>query len=216
MPVLMPESEPQPEPQWLTWARQLQAHAQNGLTYSRDPYDLERFQALRELAAEIMARYTQVDPQMLIGMFERETGYATPKVDVRAAVFRDDRILLVREKSDGGWTLPGGWADTGQTPAENVAREVFEETGYHARAVKLLAVYDRSRHGHPPLAWYVYKLIFRCELLGGAAAESIETDGAGFFAAGELPPLSLTRVMPAQIARLFEHYRHPEWPADFD
>jgi ADP-ribose pyrophosphatase YjhB (NUDIX family) len=205
-----------PEPQWLTWARQLQSHAQAGLAYSRDPYDRERFQALRELAAEIMAHHTQADLQALIGLFERETGYATPKVDVRAAVFRDGALLLVREKSDGGWTLPGGWADTGQTPAENVAREVFEESGYRVRAAKLLAVYDRSRHGHPPIPWYVYKLIFRCELLGGTAAESIETDGAAFFGEGELPPLSLSRVTPAQIARLFEHYRHPEWPTDFD
>lgn len=204
------------EPQWLTWARALQAHAQNGLAYSRDPYDLERFRALRALAVEIMAQYAQADLRPLAGLFEHETGYATPKVDVRAAVFRDGALLLVREKSDGGWTLPGGWADTGETPGEAVTREVYEESGYRVHAVKLLAVYDRNRHGHPPIPWYVYKLIFRCELVGGAAAESIETDGIDFFKEGDLPPLSLSRVVPAQILRLFEHYRHPDWPADFD
>ena len=204
------------EPQWLVWARELQAHAQNGLTYSRDPYDRERFQAIRQLAAEIMATYTQMDMPRVLDLFEREIGYATPKVDVRAAVFRDDALLLVREKIDGGWTLPGGWADTGESPGEAVAREVYEESGYRVRATKLLAVYDRNRHGHPVIPFYVYKLFFRCELEGGMATPSIETDGIGFFTERELPDLSLSRVVPAQIQRLFEHYHHPDWPADFD
>jgi ADP-ribose pyrophosphatase YjhB (NUDIX family) len=204
------------EPQWLVWARELQAHAQNGLTYSRDPYDLERFHAIRQIAAEIMATYTQVDMQRVLDLFEREIGYATPKVDVRAVVFRDDALLLVREKTDGGWTLPGGWADTGESPGEAVAREVYEESGYRVRATKLLAVYDRNRHGHPVIPFYVYKLFFRCELEGGTATTSIETDGIGFFKEQELPELSLSRVVPAQIQRLFEHCRHPDWPADFD
>jgi ADP-ribose pyrophosphatase YjhB (NUDIX family) len=204
------------EPQWLVWARELQSHAQNGLTYSRDPYDLERFHAIRQIAAEIMATYSQADMQRVLDLFEREIGYATPKVDVRAAVFRDDALLLVREKTDGGWTLPGGWADTGESPGEAVTREVYEESGYRVRATKLLAVYDRNRHGHPVIPFYVYKLFFRCELEGGTATPSIETDGIGFFKEHELPELSLSRVVPAQIQRLFEHYRHTDWPADFD
>lgn len=204
------------EPQWLTWARQLQAHAQNGLTYSRDPYDLERFGAIRALATEIMATYAQADMHTLRGLFDQQTGYATPKVDVRAVVFRDEELLLVREKLDGGWTLPGGWADVGDSPSEAAVREVFEESGYQVRAVKLLAVYDRNRHPHPPIPWYVYKLFFRCELLGGVPTESIETDGIGFFKEHQLPELSLSRILPEQIHRMFEHYRHPDWPADFD
>jgi ADP-ribose pyrophosphatase YjhB (NUDIX family) len=204
------------EPQWLIWARQLQAHAQNGLTYSRDPYDLERFGAIRALAAEIMAAYTHVDLQTLCGLFDQQTGYATPKVDVRAVVFRADELLMVREKTDGGWTLPGGWADVGESPGEAVVREVFEESGFQVRAAKLLAVYDRNRHNHPPIPWYVYKLFFGCDLLGGAPAESIETDGIGFFKESRLPELSLSRIVPEQIHRMFEHQRHPEWPADFD
>lgn len=204
------------EPQWLVWARALQAHAQNGLTYSQDPYDLERFSAIRGLAAEIMAAYTEADMHLLRNLFDGQTGYATPKVDVRAVVFRDDRLLMVREKLDGGWTLPGGWADVGESPAEAVTREVFEESGYQVRAAKLLAVYDRNRHGHPPIPWYVYKLFFHCELLGGAPAENIETDGIDFFAESELPELSLSRSVPSEIQRMFEHHRHPDWPADFD
>ncbi len=204
------------EPQWLVWARQLQAHAQNGLTYSRDPYDLERFGAIRTLAAEIMAAYTQADMHTLHSLFDQQTGYATPKVDVRAVVFRDDELLMVREKVDGGWTLPGGWADVGDSPSEAAVREVFEESGYRVRAVKLLAVYDRNRHNHPPIPWYVYKLLFRCELLGGEPTESMETDGIGFFKEHQLPELSLSRVVPEQIHRMFEHLRHPDWPTDFD
>ncbi|MCL5995752.1 MAG: NUDIX hydrolase [Chloroflexi bacterium] len=204
------------EPQWLAWARALQAHAQSGLTYCHDPYDIERYKAIRQLAAEIMATYAELDSQHVLGIFERETGYATPKVDVRAAVFREDTLLMVREKSDGGWTLPGGWADIGESPGEAVAREVYEESGYQVRPTQLLALYDRNRHGHPPIPSYVYKLFFRCELVGGTATHSIETDGIGFFREDALPELSLSRVVPAQIHRLFEHYRHPDWPADFD
>ena len=204
------------DPQWLTWARQLQAHAQNGLTYSRDPFDQDRFRHIRDIAAEIIATYAEVDLTHVRDLFEGDIGYATPKVDVRGVVFRDDAILLVREKTDGCWSLPGGWADSGESPSEMVAREVFEESGYRVRATKLLAVYDRNRHDHPPHPFYVYKLMFQCELLGGAPAESIETDGIDFFKEDALPALSLTRVVPVQIHRMFEHYRHPEWPADFD
>ncbi|MCL4505816.1 MAG: NUDIX hydrolase [Chloroflexi bacterium] len=204
------------EPQWLTLARALQAHAQNGLAYSRDPFDLERFHAIRRIALEIMATYTDADLSSLIGLFDGETGYATPKIDVRAAVFKDDAILMVRERTDGGWSLPGGWADVGESPSEMAAREVFEESGYRVRAMRLLAVYDRNRHGHPPIPFYVYKLIFQCELTGGAPVESIETDGIGFFREDALPELSLSRVTPGQLRRIFEHYRHPDWPADFD
>ncbi len=204
------------EPQWLTWARELQAHAQNGLAYSRDPYDLERFRSIRRIAVEIMAAYSGADLTSLAGLFDGEAGYATPKVDVRAAVFQDDAILMVREKTDGAWSLPGGWADVGESPGEMAAREVFEESGYRVRPARLLAVYDRNRHAHPPIPYYVYKLVFQCDLIGGAPAESMETDGIGFFKEDALPELSLTRVVPEQIRRIFEHYRHPDLPADFD
>ena len=151
-------------------------------------------------------------------LFDKEKGYATPKIDVRAAVFSDHKLLLVKEKEDGCWTLPGGWADIGDSPSEAVVREVYEESGYQTKAVKLLAVYNRNdpRHGHPPFQYYVYKLFFQCELIGGTATDSFETEGAEFFGEHEIPQLSLTRVVPAQITRVFEHYRHPNYPTDFD
>jgi ADP-ribose pyrophosphatase YjhB (NUDIX family) len=135
---------------------------------------------------------------------------------VRGAVFRDDMILLVKERSDGGWTLPGGWADVGDSPSDAVVREIVEESGYQTRAVKLLALYDRNKHAHTPYPYHAYKLFFLCELIGGAPAHSVETDDVAFFRRDAIPELSLTRITPAQIARLFEHYDHPDWPTDFD
>jgi ADP-ribose pyrophosphatase YjhB (NUDIX family) len=203
-------------PNWLNWTQRLQALAQTGLAYASDPYDIERYEQIRRIAAEIAATHSDTDPDQIGGMFAAQAGYATPKVDVRGAVFRDDTILLVKERSDGCWTLPGGWADVGDSPSEAVVREITEESGYLTRAVKLLAFYDRNRHGHPIYPFHAYKVFFLCELIGGAAATSDETAEVGFFPEDGLPELSLTRVMPAQIARLFAHYRHPEWPTDFD
>lgn len=201
---------------WLRWAQRIAEIAQNGLTYTEGPFDRERYEELRGLVAEMMGAYTATEPSRILELFQREEGYATPKVDVRGVVFRDDRILLVREVSDGLWTLPGGWADPGQSPSEAVQKEIREESGFQARACKVLAVYDRDRHGAPPLPWRVYKLFIRCELTGGEATHSIETDGVGFFAEDELPPLSLDRVAPSQIHRMFEHLRDPQLPTDFD
>ena len=203
-------------PKWLDWATRLQGIAQTGLTFARDPYDIDRYEALREIAAEMLANGSGTDLSHIRGLFADQAGYATPKVDVRGAVFQGNAILLVRERSDGGWTLPGGWADVGDSPATAVEREIAEESGYQARAVRLLALYDRNKHGHPPYAFHAYKVFFLCELTGGEARPSGETSEVGFFREDELPELSLTRVVPSQIARLFELSRHPEWPADFD
>jgi len=204
------------DPKWLDWATRLQAIAQTGLTFAHDPYDVERYEALREIAAEMLSAGSDAELSYIRGLFAEQAGYATPKVDVRGAVFRDDAILLVKERSDGGWTLPGGWADVGDAPSLAVEREIAEESGYQARAVKLLAFYDRNQHGHPPYPFHAYKVFFLCELTGGAAQPSGETSEVGFFHEDALPELSLTRTVPSQIARLFEHYRHPEWPTDFD
>lgn len=205
------------EPNWLTWAKRLAALAQDGLTYSDNEYEIDRYNQIRQVAAEMMAAGFQLETRTFLDLFAREQGYATPKVDVRGAVFRDDKILLVREKIDGGWTLPGGWADPCQSPSEAVAREVFEESGFEVRVVKLAAVYDRSKHPHlPPMPFHLYKLFFLCEITGGAATESYETTGVDFFAEDPLPPLSISRTLPFQIARLFEHYRNRALPTDFD
>lgn len=203
------------DPKWIAWARRLQAIAQTGITFATDQYDIERYEQVRAIAAEIAAAQSGTDLDLVRALFAHDSGYTTPKVDVRAACFRDGAILLVRERSDHLWTLPGGWADPGDSPAEAAEREVLEETGYHARALKLLALYDRDRQGHPPIPFAVYKLFFLCELTGGAPATSHEIEEVGFFHEAQIPPLSLIRVTPAQIGRMFAHSRHPEWPTDY-
>jgi ADP-ribose pyrophosphatase YjhB (NUDIX family) len=208
-----------PEPVWLKWARELQAIAQTGLAFTRDAYDRERYEALRALAARIMAEQSGADLARIEGLFAGETGYATPKVDVRGAVFRDGRILLVRETvDDGRWTLPGGWADVNQSPSECVVREVREESGLEVSVRKLAAVYDRERHGHrPPFPFHIYKLFFICDIIGGAARTSHETSEVAFFARDELPAdLSAGRVTHRQIARMFAHAQAPDLPTEFD
>jgi len=205
------------EPKWLEWAKQLQAIAQNGLTFAHDPFDVERYEAVRYIAAEIMATGSALNVQPVLDLFAGEVGYATPKVDVRGVVFHENAMLLVKERSEGRWTLPGGWADVCESAGESVVREVYEEAGFKTRAVKLLAVYDRSKHPHtPPFPHHTYKMFFLCEIITGAATESLETEAVAFFGEHEIPPLSLSRVTPEQIARMFEHYRHPEWLTDFD
>ena len=204
------------EPDWLTWARKIQAIAQNGLAYSKDPFDIERFEELRELSVEILQRYTDSDAPGIRDLLAGERGHATPKVDVRGVVFREDAILLVRERSDGRWTLPGGWVDVNQSPSESVEREVLEESGYRTKARKLLACYDRNRHPHPPGLHHVYKLFFHCELTGGSPSTSSETDGVDFFRPDAIPELSTPRVTAAQIDRCFAFLGSPDLPADFD
>ena len=200
---------------WADWASRLNAIAQNGLTYARDPFDRERYTKLHSIASDIIAAHAGVESAVIRDFFAREEGYATPKVDVRGVAFREGRLLFVKEPDDGLWSLPGGWADVGESPKEAVVREVLEEAGYATRAVKLLALYDRNKHPHPPFPHHAYKVFIRCELLSQAPAGSAETE-ASFFAEDAIPELSLTRVTGEQIARLFEHYRHPEWPTDFD
>ena len=204
-------------PEWVQWAQRLQAIAQNGLAYARNPFDVERFNQVRQVAAEMLASGSDsVRAESLVELFQRNFGYATPKVDVRAAVFHKSRILLVKEWVDDAWTLPGGWADVGDAPSVAALREVREESGYQATVKKLAAVYDRELHDHPPYPFHAYKLFFVCELTGGEARTSIETTAVHFFAEDNIPPLSLSRVTPVQIRHMFDHYRHPEWPTSFD
>lgn len=208
---------PPPPSGWLDWNIRLQAIAQTGLAFARDPYDIERYQAIRQIAADMLAAGSGLKIQEVRDLLARDSGYATPKVDVRGVIFRGDELLFVREASDGGWTLPGGWADVGESPVENVVREVLEETGFQTRARKLLAVFDRAKHPHePPFAFHVYKLFVQCEIVGGTATPSSETLEVAFFPEDRLPPLSITRVTLGQIQRLFEHHRHPDLPTDFD
>ncbi|MCS7261236.1 MAG: NUDIX hydrolase [Anaerolineae bacterium] len=206
-------------PQVLDWAMRLSALAQNGLVFAVNPYDVERYHAIQRIAYEMLAAAAQMRVEQVAALLHYEPGYVTPKIDVRGVVFRNDALLFVRERADQGrWTLPGGWADVGDTPSQSVEREVWEESGYRTRAVKVLAIYDRRKHGHePPSPFHIYKIFFRCELIGGEATDSFETSEVAFFREDEIPAdLSLGRVTPAQVARMFEHYRHPELPTDFD
>ncbi len=206
------------DPEWLVMAREMAAIAQSGLAFTRDPYDRERYQALTRLAARAMARHGGGGGDVLERMFLAQEGYATPKIDVRGAVFREGRLLMVREVADEGrWTLPGGWADVNLTPAENVVREVREESGFRVRPRKLAAVWDRTRQGHVPKPFSAAKLFFLCEIEGGAAATSAETSEVAFFAEAEIPAfLSHDRILPRQIARMFAHWRDPALPTEFD
>ncbi|MCU9613144.1 NUDIX hydrolase [Caldibacillus lycopersici] len=204
------------QPKWLEWAKELQAIAQAGLTYSKDVYDLERFEQIRELSVEIMHEHTMVDKQMIKDLFTNETGYATPKVDIRAVIFRENKILMVKEKADGQWSLPGGWGDIGLTPSEVAVKEVKEESGFDVKATKIIAVFDKIRHPHPPSPYHVYKLFIQCEIIGGQATEGMETNAVAFFAENELPPLSVERNTESQIQLAFKHLHNPQEPVYFD
>lgn len=201
---------------WNSLAQRIQAIAQTGLAYAMSPYDVERYTELSAIAASMIAGPEPERIALAAELFAAGQGYATPRVDVRAAVFDANRLLLVRERADGCWTLPGGWAEVGQSAAESVEREVREESGYVVRAVKLLACWDRNKHPHPPIPVHAYKLVFRCELLGGAATVTTETTEVGFFAEDQIPPLSLTRTLPEQIRFVFDCLRNPETPTAFD
>jgi len=204
------------EPQWLTIAREVRAIAQTGLAFNADGFDHQRYQRLRELAALLMAQGSATEHESILELLRQEKGYATPKVDVRGAAFQDGRVLMVREISDGKWTLPGGWADVNQTAGECVVREIAEESGFTARALKLAAVYDYQKRNPSPHIDSIYKMFFICEIVGGAASASNETSEVAFFPRHELPPLSLGRTTAAQIDRMFEHREQLELPTDFD
>jgi ADP-ribose pyrophosphatase YjhB (NUDIX family) len=201
---------------WLELAQKLQSIAQSGLFYSNNEFEIERYKLVMEIAEEMISMKTGFEKDEIDKLFIREAGHSTPKVDVRGVVFKDNKILLVKEKVDGKWTVPGGWADVGSSPSENAEREVFEESGYRVKAKKVLAVYDRNKQGHTPFIFHLYKIFFLCEIIGGESKTSFETDDVGFFGLDELPELSTGRVTRKQIERFFEHYKNPDLPTDFD
>ena len=203
-------------PQWLVWAREIQALAQTGQHYAPDDYHRQRYQRLSEIAAEITQTHTELAFEPLRDAFHSEMGYATPKVDVRAAVFRDGKLLMVRERSDGGWTLPGGWADVGDVPSEAAERETWEEAGFRVKTRKLIGLYDANRVS--PLEFnHAFKLVFLCELIAGAPTPSNETSEVDFFSQDEIPAkLSGERTLPRHIADSFAAKDDPNVPAVFD
>ncbi|WP_442600685.1 NUDIX hydrolase [Paenibacillus sp. KN14-4R] len=194
---------------WLEWAKQIQSISQIGLAYSKDVYDLERFEQLRTLSIEIMQEYVDVETEQLRTLFASETGYATPKVDVRGVVFKENKILLVRERMDGAWSLPGGWADIGLSPREVAIKEIREESGYEAEVIRLLGVYDTKFHDHPPSPFHVYKFFILCEIVAGQAQEGVETLEVAFFGIDELPTLSTERNTEKQVKMMFNYLKDP-------
>jgi ADP-ribose pyrophosphatase YjhB (NUDIX family) len=209
----MSESEP---PRWLGWAREIQALSQTGLHYSETEYHVQRYRRLMEIAAEIVEYQADLPGQPVLENFAVQPGYATPKVDVRGAVVRDGKILLVQECADGRWAMPGGWADVGKSPSEMVVREVWEESGFEVQARKVIGVYDANRSGRPLQFYHAYKIVFLCEIVGGAARTSDETLDVGFFPFDDLPPLSVERTGELHLAEVLAHVRDVQRPAAFD
>ena len=201
---------------WLLWVNELQSIAQIGKAYCTDTFCQERYVRLHQLAAEIAAEYSDIPQQEIVTLFEKETGYLTPKLDVRGAIIQDSQILLVRERADDRWTLPGGWADINDSPSEGIIREVREESGYHVKVTKLASVFDKRKHGHPPALPHIYKFFFLCDIIGGEPTVNHEISEIAFFNKDNLPPLSLPRVIPSQIQRMFDHYYDLTLPTDFD
>lgn len=201
----------------LELVRRLQALARTGLHFCANEYDRERYEEVERIAAQILAGSDTGAPlEELLRLWQLERGYVTPKVEVRGAVFQGARVLLVRERADGLWTLPGGWADVNEAPAQAVEKEIEQESGLRARAVKLAALYDRSRHGHGPTLFHGWKAFFLCEVQGGELRGSYETDAVDYFGLDALPPMSLGRSTPRQVLRMAEHWRTRELPTDFD
>jgi ADP-ribose pyrophosphatase YjhB (NUDIX family) len=194
---------------WLHWARKIQALSQSGLTYCTDEYNKERYQQLGDIAAEIVKNQTELSKKSITENFNLQNGYATPKVDVRGAVFRDEKILLVQERSDERWCLPGGWADVGDSPSEMVIREVWEESGFKVEPKKVIGVYDANRDGRPLEFYHAYKIIFLCEIIGGQARPSYETLAVDFFHFDNLPPLSSSRTNEKHINEVVKHIKNP-------
>lgn len=200
---------------WLDWAVELQSLAQAGLTYGKDVYDLERYRRIREISAEMMAHMSDLPLEKVKDLFCNETGYQTPKLDTRAAIVQDGKILLVRE-NNGKWSLPGGWCDVNVSVAENTVKEVREEAGLDVAAEKIIAIQDRSKHNLPLYAYGVCKVFVQCRVTGGSFQENIETTEARYFAPEELPELSTEKNTVEQIQMCFEACRSDGWTTLFD
>ena len=202
---------------WFAIARQLKTISQAGKFFAKNDYELKRHEDIEAICARIVAGHTQTPESEVLRLLQQDSGYPTPKVDCRGVAFQDDKVLLVLETEDGGWTLPGGWCDQGLTPAQNVVREFWEESGYDVRVVRPLAVYDRDNQGHtPPYLFSIYKLFFLCEIVGGEAKTSNETSDVRFFGMDEIPTLSKGRTLEKQLHRFYEQYKTGNLTVDFD
>ena len=200
---------------WIEWAREIFSLSQAGLTYSQNEFDLARYKRLQEITAEMIASHSDIEKEIVLKSFSMQAGYSTPKIDVRGAIVRDGKILLVQERADGRWAMPGGWADLGNSPASVAEREVWEESGYQVKAEKVVAVLDANRI-EPMEFYHAYKIIFLCQFLGGEPRISYETLAVDFFDLHQLPPLSLLRTNEDMLQEVFAHVQDPHRPAAFD
>lgn len=203
------------EEQLLDWAIELQALAQAGITYTKDPFDKERFDRIRSIATEILAVQSPIPITQLRKLFAEEVGYPTPKLDTRTAVFKENKILLVQEKNEL-WSLPGGWVDFDQSIKENAVKETLEETGLNVEPLKIIAIQDRNKHNSPRYAFSVCKVFVECQLLGGNFKENIETIQIDWFNLEHLPPLAEEKVNYDQIELCFTAYKNNDWQVPFD
>lgn len=201
---------------WLKWAVEIQSLAQSGLAYTDNVYDIERYNRLREIAAEMLCEKSGMPLDKVKDLFCNETGYQTPKLDTRAAIFKDGKILLVHE-NNGTWSLPGGWCDVLESVKSNTLKEVREETGLEVKASRLIAVQDRNKHNEPIYAYGVCKMFVLCELVGGGFKENIETTEIKYFSLEELPEnLAKEKTSREQIEMCFKAYNDPNWQTQFD
>ena len=203
------------ENKWVQWAVELQSLAQAGLTYGKDAFDLQRYQRIRDISAQMMSHMTEIPLDRVKDLFCGDRGYQTPKLDTRAAIFEDGKILLVRER-DGRWSLPGGWVDMDISVGENVVKEVREEAGLTVTAEKVIAVQDRAKHNLPVYAYGVCKVFVQCAVVGGAFEENLETTESGYFSLEELPELAEEKNTKEQIALCFQAYHAENWKTLLD
>lgn len=201
---------------WLKWAIEIQSLSQIGLTYTKDVYDRERYERLREISAEMLAKKTELSIEKVKDLFCHETGYQTPKLDTRAAIFRNNKILLVHE-NNGTWSLPGGWCDVLESVKSNTEKEVREETGLNVRAVKIISIQDRNKHNKPVYAYGVCKIFVLCEVINGKFVENIETTEIHYFSLQDLPHnLAEEKTNKEQIEMCFNAYLNENWQTQFD
>jgi ADP-ribose pyrophosphatase YjhB (NUDIX family) len=201
---------------WLYWAKELQSIAQAGLTYSKDKYDLDRFQQIRDLSVEILNEYTDVGSEKIRDLFCNETGYQTPKVDIRGAIFKDKKILLVKESIDGCWSLPGGWAEVNLSVKENIVKEAKEEAGANVIPKKIIAILDKNKNNELPGVYGIYKIFVLCKLIDENFEKNTETEESGFFSLDNLPPLSVGRNTMKQLEMCFKAEEEENFITIFD